>query len=163
MAITLCSTSAPTMKLLSAEVSGSTPKGSERYAQAHLLFGFEHESQLMPAPEQRVVNCPCGAKVLLRWTWSIGSTMYPVRCPDCGAEHRHHATPPVRSIGSTARATGNTSQRSTERRPNCESSGQCSEINCFPNPDGDALRPTGSLSNRKPLRKTASPLRTHLR
>ena len=29
-------------------------------------------------------------------------------------------------------------------------------------PDGNALRPTGSLSNRKPLRKTASPLRTHL-
>src|SRR5258708_31441622 len=68
----------------------------------------------------------------------------------------------LRSIGSTAKATGNTSQRSTERRPNCESSGQCSEINCFPNPDGDALCPTGSLSNRKPLRKTASPLLTHL-
>jgi len=39
---------------------------------------------------------------------------------------------------------------------------QCSEKNCFPNPDGNALRPTGSVSNRKPLRKTASPLRTHL-
>jgi len=36
------------MKLLSAEVSGSTPKGSEHFAQAHLLFGFEHESYLMP-------------------------------------------------------------------------------------------------------------------
>ena len=83
------------MKLLSAEVSGSTPKGSEHYAQAHLLFGFEHESYLMPAPEQRVVNCPCGAKVLLRWTWSIGSAIYPMRCPDCGAEHRYHATPPI--------------------------------------------------------------------
>src|SRR5258705_541041 len=28
------------MKLLSAEVSGSTPEGNEHYAQAHLLFGF---------------------------------------------------------------------------------------------------------------------------
>jgi len=84
------------MKLLSADqVSGSTPEGSEHYAQAHLLFGFERESYLMPAPEQKVVNCPCGAKVLLRWTWSIGSAIYPVRCPDCGAEHRHHATPPI--------------------------------------------------------------------
>ena len=36
------------MKLLSAEVSGSTPEGSDPYAQAHLLFGFEHESYLMP-------------------------------------------------------------------------------------------------------------------
>jgi DNA-directed RNA polymerase subunit RPC12/RpoP len=49
----------------------------------------------MPAPEQKVVNCPCGAKVLLRWTWSIGSAIYPVRCPDCGAEHQLHATPPI--------------------------------------------------------------------
>ena len=49
------------MVLLSAnQVSGSTPEGSEHYAQAHLLFSFEHESCLMPAPEQRVVNCPCG-------------------------------------------------------------------------------------------------------
>jgi hypothetical protein len=56
----------------------------EPFAQAHLLFGFEHESYLMSAPEQRVVNCPCGAKVLLRWTWSIGSAIY-----------RHHATPPI--------------------------------------------------------------------
>src|SRR5712671_8028129 len=101
-ASTLCSTSAPTMKLLSAEVTGSTPEGNEHYAQAHLLFGFEHESYLMPAPEQRVVNCPCGAKVLLRWTWSIGST---------------------------PRATGNTSQRSTVRRPNCGSSGLTRRIN----------------------------------
>jgi len=83
------------MKLLSAEVAGSTPKGSEHYAQAHLLFGFERESYLMPAPEQRVVNCPCGAKVLLRWTWSIGSAIYPVRCPDCGADHQLHATQPI--------------------------------------------------------------------
>ncbi len=49
----------------------------------------------MPAPEQRVVNCPCGAKVLLRWTWSIGSAIYRVRCPDCGEEHRLHAGPPI--------------------------------------------------------------------
>src|SRR5258707_15479667 len=83
------------MKLLSAEVSGSTPEGSEHYAQAHLLFGFERESYLMPAPEQRVVNCPCGAKVLLRWTWSIGSAIYRMRCPDCGEEHRLHAGPPM--------------------------------------------------------------------
>jgi hypothetical protein len=60
------------MKLLSAKVSGSTPEGSEHFAQAHLLFGFEHESYLMSAPEQRVANCPCGAKVLLRRTWSRG-------------------------------------------------------------------------------------------
>jgi len=83
------------MTLLSDDqVSGSTPEGSEHYAQAHLLFGFERE-YLMPAPEQKVVNCPCGAKLLLRWTGSIGSAIYPVRCPECGAEHRHHATPPV--------------------------------------------------------------------
>jgi hypothetical protein len=44
------------MKLLSAEVSGSIPEGSEHYAQTHLLFGFEHESYLMPAPEQREVE-----------------------------------------------------------------------------------------------------------
>jgi DNA-directed RNA polymerase subunit RPC12/RpoP len=49
----------------------------------------------MPAPEQRVVNCPCGAKLLFRWTWAIGSVMYPVRCPDCGAEHQVHATQPI--------------------------------------------------------------------
>jgi len=35
------------MKLLSAEVSGSTPNESEHFAQAHLFFGFEHESYLM--------------------------------------------------------------------------------------------------------------------
>jgi hypothetical protein len=81
--------------LLADQVSGSTPEGSEHYTQAHLLFGFERESYLMPAPEQKVVNCPCGAKLLLRWTWSLGSAIYPVRCPDCGAEHRLHATPPI--------------------------------------------------------------------
>ncbi len=41
------------------------------------------------------MNCPCGAKLLLQWTWSIGSAIYPVRCPGCGAEHRLHATPPI--------------------------------------------------------------------
>ena len=41
----------------------------------------------------------------------------------------------LRSIASTPRATGNTSQRSTKRRPNWGSSGQSSEINCFLNPD----------------------------
>src|SRR5277367_1234903 len=50
---------------------------------------------LMPAPEQRVVNCPCGTRLLLRWTWSIGSAIYPVRCPDSGAEHQLHAIPPI--------------------------------------------------------------------
>jgi hypothetical protein len=35
----------------------------------------------------------------------------------------------LRYIDSTPRATGNTSQRSTKRRPNCGSSSQCSEIN----------------------------------
>jgi DNA-directed RNA polymerase subunit RPC12/RpoP len=59
------------------------------------LSPLSRESYLMPAPEQRVVNCPCGAKLLLRWTWLIGSAIYPVRCPDCGAEHRLHATPPI--------------------------------------------------------------------
>jgi hypothetical protein len=49
----------------------------------------------MPAPEQKVLHCPCGANLLLRWTWSIGSAIYPVRCPDCRAEHKHHAAPPV--------------------------------------------------------------------
>jgi DNA-directed RNA polymerase subunit RPC12/RpoP len=49
----------------------------------------------MPAPEQRVVNCPCGTRLLLRWTWSIGSAIYPVRCPDCGAEHQLPVTPPI--------------------------------------------------------------------
>src|SRR5258708_18403834 len=50
------------MTLLPADqVSGWTPEGSDHYAQAHLFFGFERESYLMPAPEQRVVNCPCGA------------------------------------------------------------------------------------------------------
>jgi hypothetical protein len=49
----------------------------------------------MPAPEQRVVNCPCGARLLLRWTWSMGSAIYPVRCPACDAEHQLHATPPI--------------------------------------------------------------------
>jgi hypothetical protein len=49
----------------------------------------------MPAPEQRVVNRPCGTRLLLRWTWSIGSAIYPVRCPDWGAEHQLHATPPI--------------------------------------------------------------------
>jgi hypothetical protein len=49
----------------------------------------------MPVPEQRVMNCQCGAKLLLRWTWSIGSAIYPVRCADCGAEHQLHATPPI--------------------------------------------------------------------
>src|SRR5712664_429547 len=37
----------------------------------------------------------------------------------------------LRYIASTPRANGNTSQRSTERRPNCGSSGQCSEITCI--------------------------------
>jgi len=93
------------MKLLSAEVSGSTPEGSEHYAQAHLLFGFEHESYLMPAPEQRVVNGPCGAKVLLRWTWSTGVAIYPVRRR-------------LRSIVSTPRVTGNTKYVTTiDRAP----------------------------------------------
>jgi hypothetical protein len=49
----------------------------------------------MPAPDQKVLNCPCGAKLLLRWTWSIGSAIYPVRCADCGAQHLLHATPPI--------------------------------------------------------------------
>ena len=49
----------------------------------------------MPAPEQKVVNCPCGAKLLLRWTWSIGSAIYRARCPDCSAEHQVQATPPI--------------------------------------------------------------------
>jgi DNA-directed RNA polymerase subunit RPC12/RpoP len=49
----------------------------------------------MPALEQRVVHCPCGAKLLLRWTWSPGSDKYRVRCPDCGAEHEVQATPPI--------------------------------------------------------------------
>src|SRR5258707_6775866 len=84
------------MTLLSADqVSGSTPEGSDHYAQGHLPFGFERESCLMQAPEQRVVNCPCGAKLLLRWTWSIGSAIYPVPCPGCGAEHHFHATQPI--------------------------------------------------------------------
>jgi hypothetical protein len=84
------------MTLLPADqVSGSTPEGSDHYVQAHLPFGFERESSLMPAQEQRVVNCPCGAKLLLRWTWSIGSAIYPVRCPGCGAEHHSHATQPI--------------------------------------------------------------------
>jgi hypothetical protein len=46
----------------------------------------------MPAPEQKMVNCPCGAKLLLRWIWSIESAIYSVRCPDCGAVHRLHAS-----------------------------------------------------------------------
>jgi hypothetical protein len=45
------------MKLLSAEVSGSIPEGSEHYAQTHLLFGFEHESYLMPAIEREACEC----------------------------------------------------------------------------------------------------------
>jgi hypothetical protein len=49
----------------------------------------------MPAPEQKVVHCPCGANLLLRWTWSIGSGIYPVRCPDCRAEYQLHVTPPI--------------------------------------------------------------------
>jgi hypothetical protein len=49
----------------------------------------------MPAPEQRVVNCPCGAKLLLRWTWSLDSAIYPGRCPDCRAEHQVQATTPI--------------------------------------------------------------------
>jgi len=49
----------------------------------------------MPAPLQRVVHCPCGAKLLLRWIWSTGSAIYPVRCPDCGAEHQVQGTPPI--------------------------------------------------------------------
>jgi len=53
----------------------------------------KREAYLMPAPEQKVVNCPCEVKLLPRWTWSIGSGIYPVRCPDCGAEHQLHATP----------------------------------------------------------------------
>jgi hypothetical protein len=57
-----------------------------------ILSGLNY---LMPAPEQRVVNSPCGAKLLLRWTWSLGSVIYPVRCPDRGAEHQLHATPPI--------------------------------------------------------------------
>src|SRR5260370_26162524 len=112
------------MKLLSAEVTGSTPEGNEHYAQAHLLFGFEHESYLMPAPEQRVVNCPCGAKVLLRWTWSIGSPS--IQCAVLIAAQSIDITlhRRLRSISSTPRATRKTSQRSTKRRPNCGGSGQ---------------------------------------
>jgi hypothetical protein len=49
----------------------------------------------MAAPEQRVVNCSCGARLLLRWTWSLGSATYPVLCSDCGAEHQLHATSPI--------------------------------------------------------------------
>jgi hypothetical protein len=49
----------------------------------------------MAAPEQRVVNCSCGARLLLRWTWSLRSATYQVLCSDCGAEHRLHATSPI--------------------------------------------------------------------
>jgi len=49
----------------------------------------------MPAPEQKVVNCPSGAKSLLRWTWSLDSAIYPVRCPDCGGKHQVQATAPI--------------------------------------------------------------------
>jgi transcription elongation factor Elf1 len=49
----------------------------------------------MPTPEQKVVNCPCGAKLLVRWTWSLDSVTYRVRCSDCGAEHQVQATPPI--------------------------------------------------------------------
>jgi hypothetical protein len=42
------------MTLLSDQVSGSTAEGSDHYTQAYLPFGFERESYLMPAPEQRV-------------------------------------------------------------------------------------------------------------
>jgi hypothetical protein len=72
----------------------------------------------MPASEQRVVNCPCGAKLLLRWTWSIGSAIYPVRCPIAAQSIAFMLPRRLRYIDSTPRATGNTSQRSTERRPN---------------------------------------------
>ena len=49
----------------------------------------------MPAPEQKVAHCPCGANLLLRWTWSTSSAIYRVRCPGCGAEHEVRATPPI--------------------------------------------------------------------
>jgi len=56
----------------------------------------------------------------------------------------------LRSIASTPRAAGNTSPRSTKRRPNCGSSGQCSEINCFLDPDkpGGLTRRTNKLALR---------------
>ena len=49
----------------------------------------------MPAPEQKVVHCPCGANLLLRWTWSTGSAIFRLRCPGCRAEHEVRATPPI--------------------------------------------------------------------
>lgn len=49
----------------------------------------------MPAPEQKVVHCPCGAMLLLRWTWSTGSAIYRLCCSSCGAEHEVRATPPM--------------------------------------------------------------------
>ena len=62
------------------------------------MFGSIFEQlgkSLASGGEQIVVNCPCGTRLLLRWTWSIGSAIYPVRCADCGAEHQLHATPPI--------------------------------------------------------------------
>jgi len=49
----------------------------------------------MPAPEQRVMNCPCGAKLLLPWIWSLDSAKCSARCPDSGAKHQVQATAPI--------------------------------------------------------------------
>jgi hypothetical protein len=49
----------------------------------------------MPALEQKVVHCPCGANLLFRWAWSTGSAIYRVCCPSCGAEHEVRATPSI--------------------------------------------------------------------
>ena len=110
-----------------------------RKARTHFLkLGVEQKdaipsglrTYLMPGPEQGVVNCPCGTKLRLRWTWSIGSAIYPVRCPDCDAEHRLHATSPIEvyrldsqgnweyvtTIGSRADVTAGESKRTAGKK-----------------------------------------------
>jgi hypothetical protein len=84
----------------------------------------------MPAPEQRVVNCPCGTRLLLRWTWSIGSAIYPVRCPDCDAEHQLHATSPIEVYRHDSKGNREYVTRSVERRPFKISNRCSSRITC---------------------------------